>query len=183
VQRLAREAVTVDAVLTMYEAETKRNACTVHRGRVLALRAALGKMKLADLTRDHLDRLCDEWQATGVRYAERDVKLHRVRPITGATCNRFMAIFHRARELAMDKLGVDLPRLTFPRFTETAAGQYVSPADFFAILTHVAHPTKRAFMELLYLLAIRPGQLKSTETSNVRVERGLVVALVYPPHR
>jgi hypothetical protein len=83
----------------------------------------------------------------------------------------------------MDKLGVDLPRLTFPRFTEKAAGQYVSPGDFFAILTHVAHPTKRAFMELLYLLAIRPGQLKSTETSNVRVERGLVVALVYPPHR
>jgi hypothetical protein len=39
----------------------------------------------------------------------------RVRAITGATCNRFMAILHRARELAMDKLGVDFPRLTFPR--------------------------------------------------------------------
>lgn len=102
----------------------------------------------------------------------------RVRPITGATCNRFMAILHRARELAMDKLGVDLPRLTFPRFTEKAAGQYLSPAEFYSILRHVTHPTKRAFMELLYLLAIRPGQLKSTET-NVRVEKGRPVALVY----
>lgn len=125
-----RETLTVDAALTLYEAGTKRTGCTVHRGRVLALRAALCTMKLAELTRDHLDRLCCEWQAIGVRYAERDVKLHRVRPITGATCNRSMAILRRARELAMDKLGVDLPRLTFPRFTEKAAGQYVSPAEF-----------------------------------------------------
>jgi hypothetical protein len=40
---------------------------------------------------------------------------------------------------------------------------------------------KRAFIELLYLTAIRPAQLKSTETSNVRVERGQVTALVYRP--
>jgi integrase len=31
------------------------------------------------------------------------------------------------------------------------------------------------------LLGIRPGQLKSTETGNVRVEQGQVVALVYRP--
>ena len=48
-------------------------------------------------------------------------------------------------------------------------------------MPHIEHPTKRAFVELLYLLGIRPGQLKSTEASNVRVERGKVVALVYRP--
>jgi integrase len=180
-QRRARDAVTVAQALTLYEAAMKRDGRPVHHGRVRALRAALGTTKLAHLTRDQLDCLCDEWQASGVRYAERNLKLHRVRPITGATCNRLMATLHRARELAMDKLGVDLPRLTFPRFTEKAAGQYVAPADFFAILAHVTHPTKRAFMELLYLLAIRPGQLRGTETSNVRLERGQVVALVYRP--
>jgi len=63
---------------------------------------------------------------------------------------------------------------------EEAAGRY-SPADFYSILPHVTHPTKRAFVELLYLLRIRPGQLKSTETSNVRVEKGKPVALVYRP--
>jgi len=45
----------------------------------------------------------------------------------------------------------------------------------------MAHPTKRAFLELLYLTAIRPGQLKRTEPSNVRVEAGRVVALRYRP--
>jgi len=92
-----------------------------------------------------------------------------------------MATLSRARTLAMDKLGVELPRLTFPKFHEEPAGRYVSPSDFYAILPHITHPTKRAFVELLYLLGIRPGQLKSTETSNVRVENGKPVALVYKP--
>jgi integrase len=92
-----------------------------------------------------------------------------------------MATLHRARTLAMDKLGIDLPRLTFPRFKEAPAGHYISPQDFYAILPHIAHPTKEAFLELLYLLAIRPGQLKRTETSNVRIVKGTPAALVYRP--
>jgi integrase len=92
-----------------------------------------------------------------------------------------MATLIRARALAMEKLNVDLPRLTFPKFREEPAGRYVAPADVYAILPHITHPTKRAFIELLYLLGIRPGQLKSTETSNVRVEKGRAVALVYRP--
>ena len=180
-QRLARRRVTTADALALYERDCKATGVLCHAGRVAALKHALGPVPLAELTRARLDELCDEWQTLGVRYPDRDTKRHRVHPITGATCNRFMATLHRARELAMDKLGVELPRLTFPRFPERAAGQYVSPADFFAILAHVTHPTKRAFLELLYLLAIRPGQLRSTEISNVRVERARVVALVYRP--
>jgi len=92
-----------------------------------------------------------------------------------------MVTLRRARTLAIDKLGVDLPRLTFPHFAEAPAGRYVAPAEFYAILPHITHPTKRAFIELLYLLGIRPGQLRSTETSNVRLEKGRPVALVYKP--
>jgi len=106
---------------------------------------------------------------------------HRNQPVSGATCNRLMATLRRARTLAVDKLGIELPRLSFPHFAEEPAGRYVSPEEFQAILKHIAQPTKRAFVELLYLLGIRPGQLKKTEISNVRIENKKPVALVYRP--
>ncbi len=62
------------------------------RAACLALRAALGPVKLADLTRAKLDELCDAWRALGVEYPERNLKLHRLRPITGASCNRLLAV-------------------------------------------------------------------------------------------
>jgi integrase len=179
--RLTLKHVTVADALDLYVADCARTGVQCHGGRVAARRHALGTTVLAALTRARLDALCDEWQASGVSYPERNTKLHTVRPITGATCNRFMATLKRARTLAMEKLNVDLPRLTFPHFAEAAAGQYVAPADFYAILEHVTHATKRAFLELLYLLAIRPGQLKSTETSNVRLDHGTPIALIYKP--
>ncbi len=179
--RLATKGVTVNAVLDLVEAEARDDGKKSHHGRMLALRHALGAQRLADVTRAQLDALCREWRSTGIDYPERDKRLHRLKPVSGATCNRIMATLRYARRLAIDKLNVDLPRLTFPHFEEHVAGRYVSPEEFHGILSHVSHPTKRAFVELLYLTAIRPGQLKSTETSNVRVEKGRVVALVYRP--
>jgi integrase len=178
-QRLTRQEVTTADALALYEAEAADHGRKLHTGRLAALRHALGAVVLAEVTRAHLDEMCRTWRTVGVEYPERDEKLHRLRPVSGATCNRMMATLRRARTLAMDKLGVQLPRLTFPRFHEEPAGRYVSPGDFYAILPHIAHPTKRAFVELLYLLGVRPGQLKSTETSNVRLEKGKPVALVY----
>jgi integrase len=180
-ERLTRQKVTTADALALYEADARDHGRRLHRGRIAALRHALGAVPLAELTRARLDELTRTWRTAGVEYPDRDTTLHRVRPITGASCNRMLATLRRARTLAMDKLGVDLPRLTFPRFREEPAGRYVAPADFYAILAHVEHPTKRAFVELLYLLGVRPGQLKSTETSNVRLEKGIPAALVYKP--
>jgi integrase len=180
-QRKTREKITTGDALALYEKDGADQGVQAHTGRVQALRQALGSTPLAELTRARLDELCRTWRASGVDYPERNTKLHRLRPVSGATCNRLMATLRRARTLAMDKLGVELPRLTFPRFAEEPAGRYIAPQDFHAILSHVKHPTKRAFVELLYLLGIRPGQLKSTETSNVRVDKGKPVALVYRP--
>ena len=179
--RLAAAEVTVANALTLYEADATDHGRSVHDGRVQALRHALGTVKLRDVTRAQLDDLCRQWRSVGVTYPDRNIKLHPVRPISGASCNRIMATLRRTRTLAVEKLNVELPRLTFPRFAEEPAGRYVSPEDFYRILGHIKHPTKRAFAELLYLLGIRPGQLKSTETSNVRVAHGKVVALVYRP--
>lgn len=180
-QRKRRAKITTADALVLYEKDCADTGVQRHTGRVAALKHALGSAALAELTRAHLDELCRTWRTLGVEYPERDTKLHRLRPVSGATCNRLMATLQRARTLAMDNLGVDLPRLTFPRFHEEPAGRYVSPADFYAVLGHITHPTKRAFVELLYLLGIRPGQLKGTETTNVRVEKGRAVALVYKP--
>ena len=58
-------------------------------------------------------------------------------------------------------------------------GRYISPGDFYAILAHVPHPTKAAFMELAYLTSVRKGQLRRTDLRNVRVEHGGVTALVW----
>ena len=180
-ERLTRQKVTTADALALYEKDCTDHGVQRHEGRVQALRHALGPIPLVELTRARLDELCRTWRTAGIDYPERNKKLHRLRAVTGATCNRLMATLGRARTLAMDKLGVELPRLTFPKFHEEPAGRYVSPSDFYAILPHITHPTKRAFVELLYLLGIRPGQLKSTETSNVRVENGKPVALVYKP--
>jgi integrase len=182
-QRIAARTVTVSDALVLYEHEAADREQRVESGQLLALRHELGAVPLADLTRADLDALCRKWRSIGVDYPGRDTKRHRVRPITGTSCNRAMALLHRARTLAVDKLGVDLPRLTFPHFREEPAGRYVSPGEFYAILAQIAHPTRRAFLELLYLLGIRPGQLRSTETSNVRIENGKPVALVYRPNQ
>ncbi len=179
--RLAAGNVTVADALVLYEAEARDHGRAVHDGRVHALGHALGNVKLRELNRAQLDEVCRRWRSSGVEYPERKIKRHRLRSVTGATCNRLMATLRRARGLAIEKLNVELPHLTFPRFHEEPAGRYVSPADFYSILGHIEHPTKRAFVELLYLLGIRPGQRKSTETSNVRVEKGVPVALVYKP--
>jgi len=180
-ERLTRQKVTTADALLLYERDAGDHGRLVHQGHVFALRHAFGAVPLAELTPAQLDELCRTWQRVGVDYPERNPRLHRLRPVSGATCNRIMATLRRTRTLVQDKLSVELPRLTFPRFAEEPAGRYLSPSDFHRIVPHIEHPTKRAFVELLYLLGIRPGQLKSTETSNVRVERGKVVALVYRP--
>jgi integrase len=180
-QRVTAERVTVSEALVLYTRDAEDHGVQAHQGRLAALRYALGDVPLADLTRVRLDALCGTWRTVGVDYPEREEKLHRLRPVSGATCNRLMARLRRARKLAIDKLGVDLPHLTFPHFAERPASRYVSPEELHAILAHVTHPTKRAFIEWLYLLGIRPGQLKQTETNNVRIENGMPVALVYRP--
>jgi hypothetical protein len=121
-ERLTLKHVTVADALDLYVADCARTGVQCRDSRVAALRHTLGATPLAALTRAHLDALCDEWQASGVRYPERNVKFHTVRPVGGATCNRFMATLKRARTLAMEKLNVDLPRLTFPHFAEAPAG-------------------------------------------------------------
>jgi integrase len=180
-QRVTAQRVTTAEALALYTLYAEDHGVQAHQGRVTALGDALGAVPLADLTRARLDALCRTWRTVGVDYPERDEKLHPLRPVSAATCNRLMATLRRARTLAVDKLGGELPRLTFPHFSEEPAGRYVSPEEFHAIVQHLEHPTKRAFAELLYLLGIRPGQLKGTEISNVRVEKGRPVALVYRP--
>jgi hypothetical protein len=152
--RVAATRVTTADALVLYTLDAGDHGVQAHQGRVAALRHALGDVPLADLTRARLDALCRVWRTVRVDYPERDPRQHHLRPVNGATCNRLMATLRRARTLAIDKLVVELPRLTFPHFAEAPAGRYVSPEEFYAILSYFTDPTKGAFVELLYLLVL-----------------------------
>lgn len=107
--RVATADITVAEALKLHEADAADHGQSVHDGRVHALRHALIDVKLKQLTRALLDELCRRWRSVGIEYPERNVKVHRLHPVSGATCNRMMATLRRARTLAMDKLNVELP--------------------------------------------------------------------------
>jgi DNA methylase len=66
-QRLPRRAVTTADALVLYERECARTGVQCHRGRVAALKHALGAVPLAELTRARLDELCDEQHGLKLR--------------------------------------------------------------------------------------------------------------------
>lgn len=176
-ERRATESTTVNDVLDVLEHYYTRHAKTLRRSLMLGLRERLGALPMAQLTRRHLDDLADEWRARGITYADRNPATNPQHPVDGATVNRAMALLRRARTLATETLNLTLPRLTFPHFAEAVKGRFISPSDFYAILAHVPHPTKRAFMELAYLTGVRKGQLRSTKLGNLRVDHGHVAAI------
>ena len=182
-QRKATEGIRVSDALDLLKADADDHGRALHRALSCGLLHRVGHLKLADLTRAHLDEVARAWLGSGIAYPERDLRRNPQHPVNGSTCNRGMAMLRRARNLVMDKLGVILPRLTFPRFAEPVKGKYIPPSDFYAILAHVGHPTKLAIMELAYLTGVRKGQLRKTELRNVRVEHGRVTALVWEPHQ
>lgn len=178
-ERKMTEAVTVSEALDLLQADAGDHGRMVHRALWCGLRYRLGHLKLLDLTRAHLDDLARTWIREGITYPERDLVRNPQHPVSGPTCNRGMAMLRRARTLAMDKLGITLPRLTFPHFGEPVKGKYIPPSDFYMILANIGDLVKAAFMELAYLTGVRKGQLRKTELRNVRVEYGKTTALVW----
>ena len=123
---------------------------TVPPGHIEALTAVLGNACAIDIRRDHLDGLVRTWRNKGISWPGRQPK--RVRPVSGATCNRIMATLRRAYSLGKEKLGLVTP-LTFPHLSETARGKAIPPADFYAILAQVRGVAKQWVFELAYLTA------------------------------
>jgi integrase len=178
-QRIASNTVTTADALALLAADRNKRGKWVQHALVAALTHRLGHLKIADLRRLHLDEVCERWQAVGVEYPERNVETNPMRPVSGTTCNHGMRTLRAALQLAEEKLGATVPRLTFPHFDETVTGHKIEAADFYRILQHIEPWQKAALVELAYLTGVRKGQLRRTELRNVRVAHGLVTALVW----
>src|SRR5207247_813847 len=114
-----------------------------------------------------LDDLVRTWKREGPTWPGRAAR--RCRPISGTTCNHYMALLSRGYSLAKEKWGL-LTALTFPHERERKRGEYMPPDVFYAI--HAQLPTEdiRDVFELAYLNGIRKGQLRATEVGNVVVK-------------
>jgi hypothetical protein len=182
-RRESGDDLTVNDLLDLVEWDYADNGREPQPERIIAWRHLLGAQNAVDVSRIDLDAICRRWQQTGVTWREgshrrrdgteaqweaRDPE--RVRPITGATCNRFVAILKRAYKLAKDKYELLTP-LTFPGFDERKRGEYFTDAEIEAICenfqTTRGKAIKVAIFRLAALLGPRKGQWLAATKRNV----------------
>jgi len=178
VQREVVEDLTVNDLLDLYVLDCEDKAQPIQTGRVEPWRHALGHARAVDVRRDHLDDLCRRWRRTGPTWDAGERVLsdgrvltwkardpNRVRPVSGANCNRLLAALRRAFSLGKEKCGLLTP-LTFPHFKETARGEYIEEDQCLAICEHYqakqGAAVKADVFRLAYLLGVRKGQLRRT---------------------
>jgi integrase len=144
-----------------------------------------GSERALDIERDHLDTVCRRWRSVGPTWAAgrltrtdgtvwtwpaRDPA--RVRPLDGATCNRYIATLRRAFTLGRQKRGL-VTALTFPTFAETTRGEYLTEAQCRAICAgwraRRGAAVKADVFRLAYLLGVRKGQLRATTKKHVLI--------------
>lgn len=185
VQREAIELLTVHDLLDLYEADSADHERVVQTGRVEPWRHVLGAVRAVDVRRDHLEAICRQWRkggltweagehqrsdGTGTCWAARDPK--RVRPLSGASCNRLLAVLRRAYRLGQEKRALVTP-LTFPHFEETSRGEYLTEDQCVAICANFQAKdgavVKADIFRLAYLLGIRKGQLRATLKKHVLI--------------
>jgi integrase len=185
VQRQAVERLTVHELLDLYEADCGDHGRVIQTGRLEPWRHVLGAVRAVDVQRDHVDAICRQWRKRGltweageyqrsdgtvVRWAARDPK--RVRPVSGASCNRLVAVLRRAYRLGQEKRGLLTP-LTFPHYEEGERGEYLTEDQCVAICTHFqakdGAAAKADVFRLAYLLGIRKGQLRATLKKHVLI--------------
>src|SRR5438876_3478992 len=178
VQREAVEDLTVNDLLDLYVLDCEDKAQPIQAGRVEPWRAVLGHARAVDVRRDHLDTICRRWRQTGpswpagerVLSEERTLtwgarKPERVRPLSGASCNRLVAVLRRAYSLGKQKRGLVTP-LTYPHYGEGKRGEYLTEDQCLAICANFqakeGATVKADMFRLAYLLGIRKGQLRRT---------------------
>ena len=184
-QRLRAETVTVDDLLDLYLLDCADKEQPVQRGRVEPWRTALGSMLARDVTKGVIKELCRGWRQRGlqwkggartltngttVTWTARDPQ--RVRPISGANCNRLVAVLRRAYALGADEYQLAVP-CTFPHYPERRRGEYLTEDQCRAICANfqakVGAVVKADVFRFAYLTGIRKGQLTRTRKRHVLV--------------
>lgn len=179
------EDITVNELLDLYVLDCEDNGVTLQRGRVEVWRDLLGHLPAVDVEREHLDAICRRWKKTGPTWTAGERVLVdgrvltweardplRVRPIAGASCNRYISALSRAYTLGKEKKQL-LTALTFPHNGEGERGEYLTEDQCLAICSgfraRVGAAVKADVFRLAYLLGIRKGQLRATLKKHVLI--------------
>src|SRR5437867_292919 len=138
VQREAVEDLTVNDLLDLYVLDCEEKKQPIQVGRVEPWRAVLGDERALHVRRDHLDTICRRWRRVGPSWPAGERVLpdgrvvkwtsrapERVRPLSGASCNRLVAVLRRAYSLGKEKRQL-LTALTFPHYAEGKRGEYLT---------------------------------------------------------
>jgi integrase len=97
----------------------------------------------------------------------------RVRPISGANCNRIVSVLRRAYALGKEKLQLETP-LTFPHYAEGPRGEYITEDQGRAICesfqAKAGAAVKADVFRLAYLTGIRKGRLRNARKRHVLID-------------
>jgi len=128
--RITAQTVTINQLLDLFVADYRRHGRSFQYERVEVWRATLGPVRAHDVQLAHLEELCDHWRRVGVSFPGR-ARSH-VKPVSGTTCNRYVAVLRHAFMLGRTHYQLLTP-LVFPHYTERARTYHVSPAKWAAI--------------------------------------------------
>jgi integrase len=184
-QRLRVEDLVVDDLLDLYVLDCADQGVPIQVGRVEPWRTALGHVRALEVTRVQVETLCRRWKTRGltwdkgqrllsdgtrITWSARDKQ--RVRPISGANCNRIVSVLRRAYTLGKEKLHLETP-LTFPHYDEGPRGEYITEDQCRAICASfqakVGAAVKADVFRLAYLTGIRKGRLRNARKRHVLI--------------
>lgn len=159
---------------------------TLQVGRIEPWYAAFGTMLATEIERADVNDRCRRWRSHGPTWGAESRTLsdgrtitwparpkERVRPLSGASLNRLVAVLRRAYKLGQEKLGLPVV-VTFPHYAESRRGEYITEDQCLAICANfqakVGATVKADFFRLGYLTGIRKRQLRATTKRNVVID-------------
>src|SRR5262249_34568891 len=137
-QRRTADQTTVADLLDLVLLDCADHGRVLQVGRIEPWYAAFGTMLTTEVERADVDDRCRRWRRHGPTWGAGARALsdggtvtwparprERVRPLSGASCNRLVAVLRRAFKLGQEKLGL-MTALTFPHFDERGRGEYIT---------------------------------------------------------
>jgi integrase len=184
-QRQQVEDLLVDDLLDLYVLDCADKGQPIQQGRVEPWRTALGRARAVEVTRHQVKELCRRWMRRGpvwtagerllsngtlLKWPARDPE--RVRPISGASCNRLISVLRRAYTIGREDLQLVTP-LTFPHYDEGKRGEYITEEQCVEICASfrakVGAAVKADVFRLGYLTGIRKGRLRDARKRHVLI--------------
>jgi integrase len=184
--RQTADTVTVADLLDRYRLYVADHGRQLQVGRIEPWYHALGDELAAEVTGADVEDICRRWMQHGPTWRAGSRTLPdgrtvtwpareraRVRPLSGASVNRLVAVLRKAFTLGRKQLNLFVP-LSFPHFAEHGRGEYITEDQCLGICANfqakIGAPVKAALFQLAYLTGVRKGQLRNTRKKNVVID-------------